>query len=311
MKNTKLTIGLLTLGSILTQSCQKDYYLEDLDAARLEIENLKNQLSTMNQENKAQVQELNNMIAHLESAVIGLEDALNDSQAINADQADHIEELTNEVIELEETIIDLLNQLTEQDLLIEDLETKLQNEEISNTQYNNLVSKLNNEIQTLKNQLALAQADLLAVAVEIEHEEAVVVAPAVAAAVAVVEEEAIVEVVIVADVVEETPAVEETPVAVPYTYNASDFIFNGAENMVIEAVGAGSPEGHMTFIITCTRADYGINLAANVGAVDGDGNSLDTHLSFDMNKTYFYVYNVSGATKNFTITFGDDIFTTD
>ncbi len=199
---------LLAVTVILFSACQKDYYLEDLEAAQSEINALQNQLAQANKENQERVNTLNTEVSHLETLIVSLEDALSTSEAELATSQEeialHLETialLTEEIITLEENVLDLMAQLEAKQNSINSLESELVSESISNDSYTAQVASLKQEIAALTIALNEAQAQVLALMNEAA--EVVVMTPAIVEAAEVVETEA--------PAVVDTPAVEETP----------------------------------------------------------------------------------------------------
>ena len=151
--NKNLILSALTLGLGLT-SCQKDYYLEDLQASEIQVQQLTAQNAELNKlleglnadlvNANAEIQRLLNLISNQENVIGQLElDVRNYLSALEFLQQNKVE-LEEKIIELEALIADLQQQLAQERDNVQQL-TMLNEEQIIENQ---ILVELINKLET-------------------------------------------------------------------------------------------------------------------------------------------------------------------
>ncbi len=160
----KLLITAVALLGIV--ACQKDFYLEDLEAAQAEILLLERSQSTLTvqlNEAEAEVAILNNTAEQLNSVILELEDTISEIEVTTEAQELIINDLTAEAVALEAEIVTLTETIVEYQTEIIYLETEV-------VKYVNVASEISDiedQVEDSQNALAQALANVNALTAEI------------------------------------------------------------------------------------------------------------------------------------------------
>ncbi len=158
MKNVFLTLVTIALFA----SCQKDYYLEDLEIANNKIERLTKANAKLNQQlNELQIN-LNNTLLELSNT----NDLLVEANKNNENLTFDIETLEAQAVELNDKIVALTTQLNEElakkesmAQTIEDLESDLEALELENDSLEDAIHEASDKVEELTSDLAYLEAN--------------------------------------------------------------------------------------------------------------------------------------------------------